>query len=137
MPLIDKPLPELFEYRGRNPRPDDFDAYWSTALQELDATPPNPELRPNAFVNSQTRGGGSVRLSLVSVDVALCAGPRKAGQSCVTASLASGRGLNEAEVSAALHVGRATVRRWLQRFRRAGILGLQTLPRQPAGRVGG
>ena len=26
MPLIDKPLPELFEYRGRNPRPADFDA---------------------------------------------------------------------------------------------------------------
>ncbi|MEY4941409.1 MAG: hypothetical protein RIQ93_3144, partial [Verrucomicrobiota bacterium] len=22
MPLVDKPLPELFEYRGRNPRPE-------------------------------------------------------------------------------------------------------------------
>ncbi len=43
--------------------------------------------------------------------------------------LASYRGLNEAEIAAALHVGRGTVRRWLRRFRRAGILGLQTLPR--------
>ncbi len=47
MPLIDKPLPELLEYRGRNPRPDDFDAYWSAALRELDATDPRPELRPS------------------------------------------------------------------------------------------
>lgn len=46
MPLIDKPLPELFEYRGRNPRPVDFDAYWDSALRELDATDPQPELRP-------------------------------------------------------------------------------------------
>ena len=40
--------------------------------------------------------------------------------------LASSRGLNEAEIAAALHLGRATVRRWLRRFRRNGILGLQT-----------
>ena len=52
MPLIDKPLPELREYRGRNPRPADFDAYWATALRELDATPPNPELRPAGVVRS-------------------------------------------------------------------------------------
>lgn len=45
--------------------------------------------------------------------------------------LASRRGLNETEIAAALHVGRAMVRRWLRRFRRAGILGLQTLPRRP------
>lgn len=44
--------------------------------------------------------------------------------------LASSRGLNETEIAAALHIGRATVRRWLRRFRKAGILGLQTLPRQ-------
>jgi transposase len=43
--------------------------------------------------------------------------------------LASSRGLNEAEIAAGLHVGRVTVRRWLRRFRRAGILGLHTLPR--------
>ncbi|MSU48635.1 MAG: acetylxylan esterase [Opitutus sp.] len=52
MPLIDQPLPELLEYHGRNPRPDDFDAYWSAALRELDATDPQPELRPSAVVSS-------------------------------------------------------------------------------------
>jgi len=50
MPLIDRPLPELREYQGRNPRPDDFDAYWAEALRELDATPPRPELRPANIV---------------------------------------------------------------------------------------
>ena len=42
------------------------------------------------LVSSQTRGGGSLRLSFVSVEIALCVGPRKAVQSCVAASLASG-----------------------------------------------
>ena len=45
---------------------------------------------PVPLVRAQTRGGGSLRLSFVSVDIALCVGPRKAAQSCVTASLASG-----------------------------------------------
>ncbi|MCE0497141.1 MAG: acetylxylan esterase [Methylacidiphilales bacterium] len=43
MPLIDKPLHELKKYLGINPRPVDFDAYWDKALQELEATKPNPE----------------------------------------------------------------------------------------------
>jgi cephalosporin-C deacetylase len=47
MPLIDKPLPELFEYRGRNPQPDDFDTYWDLALAELNDTDPRPELAIN------------------------------------------------------------------------------------------
>ncbi len=46
MPLADKPLPELLQYQGRNPRPADFDAYWDAALRELDATDPKPELIP-------------------------------------------------------------------------------------------
>lgn len=52
MPVIDKPLPELLEYRGRNPRPDDFDAYWAEALRELDATAPRPELVPNTTLST-------------------------------------------------------------------------------------
>ncbi|HVM98018.1 MAG TPA: helix-turn-helix domain-containing protein [Candidatus Acidoferrales bacterium] len=40
--------------------------------------------------------------------------------------LANSQGLSEAEIAAALHVGRETVRRWLRRFRRSGILGLQS-----------
>jgi len=50
MPLIDKPLPELRTYQGINPRPADFDAYWTAALAELDATDPKPELVPSAAI---------------------------------------------------------------------------------------
>lgn len=50
MPLtFDLPFEELINYRGRNPRPADFDRYWESALAELDATDPAPELRPAAF----------------------------------------------------------------------------------------
>ena len=38
MPTIDLPLDELRTYAGRNPRPDDFDAYWDDALAELAAS---------------------------------------------------------------------------------------------------
>ena len=50
MPLVDKPLPELLQYQGRNPRPADFDAYWAEALRELDATDPKPELVPSKSI---------------------------------------------------------------------------------------
>jgi len=50
MPIIDKPLAELKKYRGINPRPSDFDRYWREALEELDATPPAPELLPNETI---------------------------------------------------------------------------------------
>ena len=59
----------------------------------------------------------------------LADGPRRDRALRAQIVLASGRGLNEAEIAAALHIGRLTVRRWLRRFRRAGILGLQTQPR--------
>ncbi|SDZ18865.1 cephalosporin-C deacetylase [Evansella caseinilytica] len=49
MPLIDMPLDELKEYKGINPRPDDFDAYWERALQEMKAVDPQIELVPNEF----------------------------------------------------------------------------------------
>ena len=70
MPLIDLPLPALLEYRGRNPRPDDFDAYWAAALRELDATDPQPELRANPLLATRSvecfdlwfRGVGGARI---------------------------------------------------------------------------
>jgi len=43
--------------------------------------------------------------------------------------LARIRGLGEAEVAFALGIGRGSVRRWMQRFERHGILGLQTVRR--------
>lgn len=49
MPLIDMPLAQLLEYQGINPRPDDFDAYWSRGLAEMRAVDPRVELRPAAF----------------------------------------------------------------------------------------
>src|SRR5688572_16141681 len=50
------------------------------------------EAYPEPFGTSQTSGGGSIRLSFVSVDVALCDGPRNAAQSCVIASFDNGFG---------------------------------------------
>ncbi|HXI96852.1 MAG TPA: acetylxylan esterase [Candidatus Acidoferrum sp.] len=47
MPAFEMPLEQLKSYGGRNPRPDDFDAYWDRALSELDATNPQPELVPH------------------------------------------------------------------------------------------
>jgi cephalosporin-C deacetylase len=48
MPLtFDKPLPELRNYNGINPRPADFDTYWEESLAELDALDPQIELRRN------------------------------------------------------------------------------------------
>lgn len=52
MPLIDLPLSLLHEYEGRNPRPDDFDAYWDRALAEVRATDPQPELVPYPLKSS-------------------------------------------------------------------------------------
>jgi cephalosporin-C deacetylase len=52
MPLVDKPLAELKKYRGTNPRPADFDAYWKKALRELDETPPNAELVRNDTIST-------------------------------------------------------------------------------------
>jgi cephalosporin-C deacetylase len=57
MPVIDLPLAELRKYRGINPRPSDFEAYWRQALRDLDETPPKPKLIPqpkfsNGFVEA-------------------------------------------------------------------------------------
>ena len=54
MPIFDKPLPELFQYQGTNPRPHDFDAYWAAALKELDATDPRPELQPSKVITPES-----------------------------------------------------------------------------------
>ncbi len=49
MPIIDMPLEELKVYQGRNPKPDDFDAYWDKALAEMRAVDPQVELKKAAF----------------------------------------------------------------------------------------
>jgi len=47
--IFDFPLDKLLQYQGRNPRPDDHDAYWDRALAEMRAVDPQVELRPAAF----------------------------------------------------------------------------------------
>ena len=47
MPVFDYPLETLKQYKGINPKPDDFDAYWTEALRELDSVDPEVELVPN------------------------------------------------------------------------------------------
>ncbi|MDD2710417.1 MAG: acetylxylan esterase [Verrucomicrobiae bacterium] len=49
MPLIDKPLPELVNYAGRNPCPPDMDAFWDRSLAEMKALDSKVELVPAPF----------------------------------------------------------------------------------------
>ena len=37
---------QLFEYKGISPKPDDFDAYWDTSMEEMKAVDSNLELIP-------------------------------------------------------------------------------------------
>jgi cephalosporin-C deacetylase len=53
MPLLfDMPLEELKTYQGKNPRPDDFDAFWDTRLVEMRAVDPQVEFMPAEFQTS-------------------------------------------------------------------------------------
>lgn len=49
MPVVDLSLEELKAYKGINPKPDDFDSYWSAAQDELAAVDPEIELIEAAF----------------------------------------------------------------------------------------
>lgn len=49
MLLFDMPLDKLREYKGINPRPDDFDRYWDDAIAEMRSVNPKVELRPSDF----------------------------------------------------------------------------------------
>ena len=52
MPLIDMPLARLKEYGGVNPRPDDFDEFWNSSLEELASVNLNPNFEPYDFPSS-------------------------------------------------------------------------------------
>ncbi|CCW35839.1 acetyl esterase (deacetylase) [Chthonomonas calidirosea] len=47
MPVFEMPLEQLKRYQGRNPKPDDFDAYWHRALSEMRSIDPQVELIPH------------------------------------------------------------------------------------------
>lgn len=53
MAVFEKTLDELKHYRGTNPRPADFDAYWDEALREMGAVDARVELRPNATLSTR------------------------------------------------------------------------------------
>ena len=53
MPLtFDFPLKQLKVYTGTNPRPDDFDDFWDSALSEMKAVEPEIEMIPADFKTS-------------------------------------------------------------------------------------
>ncbi len=47
MPQVDMPLERLKVYEGRNPRPDDMEAYWDHALEEMRSVDARVELVPH------------------------------------------------------------------------------------------
>jgi len=49
MPMIDLSMEELLQYQGRNPKPEDFDAYWDRAVAEMKAVDPQVEMIPSDF----------------------------------------------------------------------------------------
>lgn len=53
MPLtFDLPFDQLETYQGTNPRPDDFDQFWNTGLDEMRAMDPQIDIVPAAFQTS-------------------------------------------------------------------------------------
>ena len=50
MPILDMPLAKLKTYRGLNPRPKDFDAFWNTALREMRSLDPQLKITANPTI---------------------------------------------------------------------------------------
>lgn len=49
MPMVDMPLEELWHYKGRMPKPEDFEAFWKDAMAEVDSIAPEAECIPAEF----------------------------------------------------------------------------------------
>ena len=50
MPILDMPLSKLKTYKGMNPKPGDFDAYWAKALREMRSLDPRVKMTPNPAI---------------------------------------------------------------------------------------
>jgi cephalosporin-C deacetylase len=46
MPVFELPLSQLHAYKGRNPRPPDFDAFWDASIAEMKSVDPQVKLVP-------------------------------------------------------------------------------------------
>jgi cephalosporin-C deacetylase len=51
MPLIDMPLEELKLYKGRNPKPSDFDSFWEKGLDDMRAVKPELDFKHASFLS--------------------------------------------------------------------------------------
>ncbi|QQE10200.1 acetylxylan esterase [Planctomycetota bacterium] len=49
MPILDMPLEKLKTYQGSSVKPDDFDAYWDRAMQEMHSLDPQIELKKSDY----------------------------------------------------------------------------------------
>ena len=49
MPVLDMPLSELKVYKGRNPKPADFDRYWDNAIAQMQKVAPDVKIIPASF----------------------------------------------------------------------------------------
>lgn len=86
MPLtFDMPLEELKTYKGKNPRPSDFDAFWDIALAELDQIDPQIEVIASDFYTSFAKcshlyftGVGGARIHTKLLRPRLTPGPHPA-----------------------------------------------------------
>src|SRR3989339_231299 len=52
MAVVDMSLKELRKYKGINPRPEDFDAYWDNAISEMKSVEPKVEIARSEFQTS-------------------------------------------------------------------------------------
>ncbi|SRR5579871_524829 len=50
MPVLDMPLAKLKTYKGMNPKPRDFEAFWDKALEEMRSVDPKVKMVPNKTV---------------------------------------------------------------------------------------
>jgi cephalosporin-C deacetylase len=86
MPLqFDMPLEKLRDYRGINPRPANFDAFWDRGVDEMKALDPEVELEPAEFETSfadcfhlRFTGVGGARLHAKYLRPKLFSGPKPA-----------------------------------------------------------
>ena len=44
--FLNQEIEKLYNYKGSNPKPEDFDEFWDTAVEEVKKIDPEVELKP-------------------------------------------------------------------------------------------